>query len=118
MSLLYLNHLLFHIKIHSFSICGAKSRSLVPYILLCTTLTIPLNVVLNCLVFLRFDFVGSVMGEARAATTNEIERTATRMDDVKINERVVVWRVVNGERRRVRLASRVFAIRFAYRHVF
>ncbi|KIH63657.1 MOZ/SAS family protein [Ancylostoma duodenale] len=59
------------------------------------------NSCFKSLVVLLFDFASSVMGEPKAAATNETERTATRMDDVKINERVVVWRVVNGERRRV-----------------
>ncbi|VDK53420.1 unnamed protein product [Cylicostephanus goldi] len=42
------------------------------------------------------------MNGAKAATAEDVAATtATRMDDVKMNERIVVWRVVNGERRRV-----------------
>ncbi|ETN72428.1 MOZ/SAS family protein [Necator americanus] len=41
------------------------------------------------------------MNGAKAAAAKGSEGVTTRMDDVKINERVVVWRVVNGEKRRV-----------------
>ncbi|KAJ1365518.1 hypothetical protein KIN20_025878 [Parelaphostrongylus tenuis] len=40
------------------------------------------------------------MVDGKSALAAGTERT-TSMEDVKINERVVVWRVVNGERRRV-----------------
>ncbi|KAE9414629.1 hypothetical protein Angca_009237, partial [Angiostrongylus cantonensis] len=41
------------------------------------------------------------MVDGTSVLADEAEKNATGMDDVKVNERVVVWRVVNGERRRV-----------------
>lgn len=37
------------------------------------------------------------------------EKPAPSLGDVKINERVVVWRLVNGEKRRVRFCELLFS---------